>query len=107
MAVDKLEPRVQSNPIYIGETIGQKYVVERMLAAGKSSTVFIAHAKHDTRKERVALEVAPIENGQTDLDNDITVLKSIEGILRQDNWIWIAQAIQISCYGITGAISQV
>ncbi|KAA6381730.1 MAG: hypothetical protein EZS28_022743, partial [Streblomastix strix] len=79
MAMNKLEPIVQSNPIYIGETIGQKYVVERMLAAGKSSTVFVAHTKHDARQERVALKVAPIENGQTDLDNDIAVLKSIDG----------------------------
>ncbi|KAA6376917.1 MAG: hypothetical protein EZS28_027556 [Streblomastix strix] len=75
MTVDKLQAGVHLNPICIGETVGQIYVVERILAAGKSSTVYIARAG----QELVALKVVPIQNGNSNLDIDIAVLKSIGG----------------------------
>ncbi|KAA6389825.1 MAG: hypothetical protein EZS28_014647 [Streblomastix strix] len=75
MAVDKLQAGVHLNPICIGETVGQIYVVERILAAGKFSTVYIARAG----QKLVALKVVPIQNGNSNLDIDIAVLKSIGG----------------------------
>ncbi|KAA6395661.1 MAG: hypothetical protein EZS28_008812 [Streblomastix strix] len=79
MAVDIPQQIVHQNPIFIGETVGQAYVVERMLAAGKFSTVFVARAIHDTKQELVALKVIPIEKGYPTLDKDIAILKIIGG----------------------------
>ncbi|KAA6380467.1 MAG: hypothetical protein EZS28_024005, partial [Streblomastix strix] len=50
MTTDKVQSEIQANPICIEETVCMTYVVERMLASGKSSTVFVARAKDDTKQ---------------------------------------------------------
>ncbi|KAA6385843.1 MAG: hypothetical protein EZS28_018631 [Streblomastix strix] len=65
--------------INIGETVGQTYITEKLLAAGKTSNVFVARSKLNTEAKRVALKVYPIDIEQSTLNNDIAVLQSIGG----------------------------
>ncbi|KAA6319387.1 MAG: hypothetical protein EZS28_054824 [Streblomastix strix] len=78
MASDGIRMTVES--IYIGEIIVSTYVTEKLLAAGKTSTVFIARSKSNQEVNLVALKVQPIGTEQQTLNNDIAVLKSIGGM---------------------------
>ncbi|KAA6399807.1 MAG: hypothetical protein EZS28_004661 [Streblomastix strix] len=67
-----------TGPIYIGEIVGSTFVTEKLLAAGKTSTVFIARSKGNQEANRVALKMQPIGSEYSTLNNDIAVLNSIE-----------------------------
>ncbi|KAA6372288.1 MAG: hypothetical protein EZS28_032186 [Streblomastix strix] len=77
-----MEPQnrhIITGPICIGEIVASTFMTERLLSAGKQSTVFQARSKHRMEGNRVALKIIPIGNGQQTLDNDIAVLKCIGG----------------------------
>ncbi|KAA6371482.1 MAG: hypothetical protein EZS28_032991 [Streblomastix strix] len=68
-----------TGPIYIGEIVGSTFVTEKLLAAGKTSTIFIARFKGNPEVNLVALKMQPIDIEYSTLNNDITALKSIGG----------------------------
>ncbi|KAA6397056.1 MAG: hypothetical protein EZS28_007417 [Streblomastix strix] len=66
-------------PVQIGELVGSTFVTEKLLAAGKTSTILIARSKGNPDLNLVALKVQPIYIEPQTLNNDIAVLKSTQG----------------------------
>ncbi|KAA6390500.1 MAG: hypothetical protein EZS28_013969 [Streblomastix strix] len=75
MQSDEIRMIVES--IYIEEIVGSIFVTEKLLAAGKTSTIFNRHSNSNQEAKLVALKMQLIDIKYSTLNNDNAVLKNI------------------------------
>ncbi|KAA6357808.1 MAG: hypothetical protein EZS28_046665, partial [Streblomastix strix] len=64
-------------PVVVGETVGNNFVTENILAVGSNCAVFSAKPKGQPQAASVALKISDEKVGQTALATEATVLQSV------------------------------